>query len=58
MLSEQQIKDNKSEFLNLVKSIKRPGSDIASLILFLEDSDFLNCSALAIRAYDILNDAV
>ena len=45
MLSEQQIKDNEAEFLNLVKSIKRPGSDIASLILFLEDSDFFTAPA-------------
>lgn len=40
MLTEEQIKQNKDKFIELVKSISVEGADINGLISFLEGSDF------------------
>ena len=45
MLSEQQIIENKSKFINLVKSISREYSDIDGLVQYLEQSDFFEAPA-------------
>jgi hypothetical protein len=45
MLTEEQIKQNKEKFIELVKSISIEGANIDGLISFLEGSDFFNAPA-------------
>ena len=45
MISEQKILENKSRFLNIVRSLSREGSDIENLIQYLEQSDFFEAPA-------------
>ena len=45
LLSEEQIKSNKEEFLKILRSINREGADIEGLIKKLESSDFFNAPA-------------
>lgn len=40
IISEEEIANNKEEYLKLIKSIKRPNSQIDKLINWLESSDF------------------
>ncbi len=45
MLTTEQIKKNKEEFINLLRSIKREGANIDGLIEHLEKSDFFYAPA-------------
>lgn len=45
MLTEEQIKQNKEKFIELVKSISIEGANIDGLISFLEGSDFFTAPA-------------
>lgn len=45
MLTKEQILENKQEFIDLIKSISRPDSDIEGLIAYLEATDFFTAPA-------------
>lgn len=45
MLTQEQIKTNKEEFLELITSIEREGADIERLVKKLENSDFFTAPA-------------
>lgn len=45
MITEQQIQDNKQEYIDLIKSIKRDNANIDGLIEHLEKSDFFYAPA-------------
>ena len=45
MLTSEQIQNNKNEYINLIKSIKRDGANIDGLIQHLEESDFFYAPA-------------
>ena len=40
MLTDEQIKINKDEFISLIRQIKRENADIDKLVKYLEESDF------------------
>lgn len=48
MLSNQQIENNKQEFLNLVNQISIPGANIQGLLNWLEQTDFFTAPASTI----------
>jgi hypothetical protein len=45
MLTEEQIKENRDKFIELIKSITVEGANLDGLISFLEGSDFFNAPA-------------
>lgn len=48
MLIDEQIEQNKQEYIRRLRSINRPGADIESLLYYLENSDFFVAPASSI----------